>query len=193
MPSPTGSSKTLRVAHAELRVARPTDFPSPSDLIPEQQRVYRAAATGYVALFGDRPVRAVTVDAWETELPDLAVRLVGSLGLALETGDGSPELRMLRLGVAGNRPLIDDMERRVIVVRSAAWVGARSVRLVVVDLLAGELVEEQLDVAAALPDAVDWVAARVAVVKERALDPVPKAGADCRGCGFVPGCRAHEQ
>ena len=76
--------------------------------------------------------------------------------------------------------------------RSAAWVGAQPLRLVVVDLLAGELVEEQLDVAAALPEALDWVAARVAVVKERAVDPVPKAGADCRGCGFIPGCRAHE-
>ena len=181
-----------RLAHAELRVARATDFPSPSDLLLEQQRVYRAAAGGYVALFGARPARAVTVDAWETELPDLAVRLVGSLGLALETADGSPELRTVRLGVAGYRPLIDDVERRVIVVRSAAWVGARPLRLVVVDLLAGELVEEQLDVAAALPEALDWVAARVAVVKERAVDPVPKAGSDCRGCGFIPGCRAHE-
>lgn len=181
-----------RVAHAELRVARGSDFPSPNDLLPEQQRVYRAAAGGYVAFFAARPARAVTVDAWETELPDLAVRLVGPLGLALETADGSPELRTLRLGVAGSRPLIDDTERRVIVVRSAAWVGAQPLRLVVVDLLAGELVEEQLDVAAALPEALDWVAARVAVVKERAVDPVPKAGSDCRGCGFIPGCRAHE-
>jgi hypothetical protein len=181
-----------RVAHAELRVARATDFPTPNDLLPEQQRVYRAAAGGYVAFFGARPAQAVTVDVWETELPDLAVRLVGPLGLALETADRSPELRLLRFGVAGSRPLIDDTERRVVVVRSAAWVGARPLRLVVADLLAGELVEEQLDVAAALSEALDWVAARVAVVKERVVDPVPKAGSDCRGCGFIPGCRAHE-
>jgi hypothetical protein len=181
-----------RVAHAELRAARAADFPAPNDLLPEQQRVYRAAAGGYVAFFGSRPARAVTVDAWETELPDLDVRVVGSLGLALETATGSPELRNLRLGVAGSRPLIDDTERRVIVVRSAAWVGERPLHLVVVDLLAGELVEEHIDVAAALPEALEWVASRVAVVKERAVDPVPKAGADCRGCAYVPGCRAHE-
>jgi hypothetical protein len=181
-----------RVAHAELRAARTTDFPSPSDLFPEQQRVYRAAADGYVALFGARPARAVTVDEWETELPDLEVRLVGSLGLALETADGSAELRSIRIGIAGNQPLIDDIARRVLVVRSAAWVGARALRLVVVDLLAGEMVEEDLDVASALPEALDWVAERVAVVKARVVDPVPKAGADCRGCPYVAGCRAHD-
>ncbi|MDQ1534318.1 MAG: hypothetical protein QOF28_2079, partial [Actinomycetota bacterium] len=78
------------------------------------------------------------------------------------------------------------------VLRSAAWVGARPLRLVIVDLLAGEIVEEQLDVAALLPEALDWVETRVAVVKARAIDPVPKAGADCHGCAYVPGCRAHE-
>jgi hypothetical protein len=181
-----------RLAHAELRAARPTDFPPPNDLLPEQQLVYLAAAGGYVAFFDARPARAVSVDAWETELPGLGVRLVGSLGLALETADGAPELRMLKLGVAGSRPLIDDAERRVIVVRSAAWVGARPLRLVMADLLAGEIVEEVLDVAAALPEALDWVETRVTVVKERALDPVPKAGADCHGCAYVPGCHAHE-
>jgi hypothetical protein len=180
-----------RVAHAELRAPGARDFPTPTDLFPEQQLVYRAAAAGYVALFGGRPARAVTVDAWETELPELAVRLVGSLGLALETADGSPELRSLRLGLAGNRPLIDDGERRVLIVRSAAWVGARSLRLVVVDLLAGEVVEEELDVAAALPEALGWVATRLGIVRARAADPVAKAGADCRGCPYVPGCQAH--
>jgi hypothetical protein len=179
-----------RVAHAELRAPQLTDFPSPHDLVPEQQRLYRAAAGGYVALFGARPARAVTVDAWETELPDLGVRLVGSLGLALETGGGAPELRSLRLA-ADNPRLVDDAERRLVVIRSAAWVGARTLRVVVVDLLAGAIVEEELDVSAALPEALDWIEARVAVIRERASDPVPKAGADCRGCPFVPGCRAH--
>jgi hypothetical protein len=180
-----------RVAHAELRAPRTQDFPTPSDLFPEQQLVYRAAAGGYVALFAARPARAVTVDAWETELPELEVRLVGSLGLALETADGSPEMRSLRLGMAGNRPLIDDGERRVLIVRSAAWVGDRPLRLVIVDLLAGAIVEEELDVAAALPEAVEWVTTRVGVVRTRSANPVAKAGADCRGCPYVPGCPAH--
>jgi hypothetical protein len=180
-----------RVAHAELRAPGPPDFPSPRDLVPEQQLLYRAAADGYVALFSARPARVVDVDAWETELPALDVRIVGSLGLALETADASPELRSLRLGVAGNRPLVDDAERHLVVVRSAAWVGARPLRLVVVDLVAGAIVEETLDVSAALAGSLDWIAGRVAVVRERAADPVAKAGADCRGCPFVPGCRAH--
>ena len=180
-----------RVAHAELRSPGLADFPTPHELFAEQQLLYDAAAGGYVALFEDRPVRAVTVDAWETELPDLEVRLVGSLGLALERADGSPELRSLQLGRAGSRPLLDDAERRVVVVRSAAWVGTRPLRLVVVDLVAGEAVEEDLDVAALLPEALEWIAARVATIREQAADPVAKAGADCRGCPFVPGCQAH--
>jgi hypothetical protein len=180
-----------RVAHAELRSPRPSDFPTPRELFPEQQLLYDAAAGGYVTLFADRPARAVTVDAWETELPHLEVRIVGSLGIALERGDGLPELRSLQLGRAGNRPMVDGSERRVVVVRSAAWVGNRPLRLVVVDLVAGEVVEEELDVAAALPEALDWISARVATIREQVADPVPKAGADCRGCPYVPGCRAH--
>jgi hypothetical protein len=89
--------------------------------------------------------------------------------------------------------MVDDAERRTIVVRSAAWVGSRVLRLVMVDLLAGEVVEDELDVAAALPEALEWLEARVRVIKERAADPVAKVGADCRGCPFVPGCRAHTQ
>jgi hypothetical protein len=180
-----------RVAHAELRTARESDFPTPTDLVPEQQRVYRAAAAGYVAFFADRPARAVDVDAWETVLDELAVRLVGSLGIALEGADATPELRLLRIGVAGNRPLIDDVERRVLVVRSAPWAGARPVHVVLADLRAGELVEETLDVAGILPEARAWIDERVALVRERSADPEPKAGADCRGCAFVPGCKAH--
>lgn len=184
-------TEDARVAHTELRTARAADFPTPTDLVPEQQQVYRAAAAGYVAFFADRPARAVTVDPWETVLDGLDVRLVSSLGLALERADGSPEVRFLRIGVAGNRPLIDDAERRTIAVRSAPWVGPRPLHVVIADLLAGALVEETLDVAAELPEARAWVEARVAVVRERAADPVAKAGADCRGCPFVPGCQAH--
>jgi len=184
-------TEDARVAHTELRSARATDFPTPVDLVPEQQLVYRAAAAGYVALFADRPVQAVTVDPWESELEGTGMRLVASLGLALERADGSPELRFLRVGVAGNRPMIDDAERRTIVVRSAPWVGARDLSLVVVDLLAGAIVEQTIAVAAALDAARSWVDARVAVVRERVADPVPKAGVDCRGCAFVSGCKAH--
>jgi hypothetical protein len=180
-----------RLAHAELCAPRATDFPSPRELLPEQQRLYRAATGGYATLFAARPGRAVTVDEWETELPELEVRLVRPLGLALETAGGGLELRSLQLGVAGKRHLVDDAERRAIVVRASAWVGARPLRLVLVDLLAGAVVEEELDVAAALPEALEWIASRVAVIKERASDPVPKVGSDCRGCPFVPGCRAH--
>jgi hypothetical protein len=184
-------TEDARVAHTELRAAHVSDFPPPTDLVLEQQRVYRAAAEGYVALFADRPARAVAVDPWEAELADVGMRLVSPLGLALERADGTPEIRSLRIGVAGNRPLIDDADRRALVVRAAAWVGERPLRLVAVDLLAGALVEDVLDVAGALSDARAWIDDRIALVRERAADPTPKAGDDCRGCPFVPGCKAH--
>jgi hypothetical protein len=184
-------TEDARVAHTELRSARLADFPTPIDLVSEQQRVYRAAAAGYVVLFADRPARAVTVDPWESVLDDVGMRLVASLGLALERADGSPELRILRIGVAGNRPMIDDADRRAIVVRSAPWVGDRRLALVVTDLLAGAIVEDTLDVDGALAEARSWIDARLAVVRERVADPVPKAGDDCSGCAFVSGCKAH--
>jgi hypothetical protein len=184
-------TEDARVAHTDLRAARPSDFPTPTDLLPEQQRVYLAAAAGYVALFADRPARAVEVDPWEAELDGLGMRFVSPLGVALESADGSPEIRSLRIGVAGNRPLIDDADRRALVVRAASWVGARPLRIVTVDLLAGALVEDELDVAAALADARAWIDERVALVRERIVDPTPRAGDDCRGCPFVPGCKAH--
>jgi hypothetical protein len=64
-------------------------------------------------------------------------------------------------------------------------------RVVTVDLLAGAVVEDVLDVAGALADARAWIDDRVALVRERVTDPTPKAGEDCRGCPFVPGCKAH--
>ncbi len=180
-----------RVAHTELRAPVPSDFPTPHDLFPEQQRLYRAAACGYLALFGARPARAVPADGWETELPELGVRLVGAPGLALERERGEPELRSLLLGVAGNRPLVDDQQRNVIVLRNASWVGSRPLHLVIADLVEGVVVEEVIDVAAAVPAAHEWLGARIAVIRERIADPVPKAGADCRACPFVNGCKAH--
>jgi len=183
-------TEDARVAHTELRAARPSDFPTPTDLVPEQQRVYRAAAAGYLALFADRPVRAVEIDPWETTL-DGEVRLVTSLGLALRRGDGTPELRLLRIGVAGRRALIDDAERRSIALRAAPWVAERPLVVFVADLLAGEVVAEELDVAGALPEARAWLDARIALIRERADDGNPRVGADCRACAFVPGCTAH--
>ena len=97
--------------------------------------------------------------------------------------------------MAGNRPLIDDAERRVLVVRSAAWVGARPLRLVVVDLLAGAVVEEELDVAAALPEALEWITDRVAVVRDACRRPgaegrrrLPRLPVRAR----LPGPRRHD-
>jgi hypothetical protein len=87
--------------------------------------------------------------------------------------------------------MVDDADRRAIVVRSAPWVGGRRLALVVVDLLAAAIVEDTIDVEGELTDARAWVDARVAVVRERVADPEPKAGADCRGCAFVNGCKAH--
>ena len=184
-------TEDARVAHTELRAARVSDFPTPTDLISEQQRVYRAAAAGYVALFADRPARAVEIDPWEAELDGLDLRLVSPLGLALELADGSPEIRTLKIGVAGNRPLIDDADRRALVVARRRVGGHASAAARDRRPARGRGRRGRPRRRGRAARRARWIEQRVALVRERAADPVPKAGDDCRGCPFVPGCKAH--
>lgn len=184
-------SADVRLAHARFGPPDARAFVAPEELLPEQQQAYRAGVSGYLALFGDRPARTVDV-GFDTVLPDLEVRLVGDVGIALDTDDGC-ELRVLRLGERGfGQRLFDDVDRWFALARCAAWVDQRrELRIVVADVLHLERAEWAVDVATELDAAHEWVAARVAAVRELAEDPRPRPGRDCLGCRFVAGCRAH--
>jgi hypothetical protein len=177
-----------RLAHTEGGPPDPRAFVVPRDLFPEQQRVYEAGARGYLACFGGASARLVEHDAWSTDVPGLGARLVGDVGIALET-DGGHELRVLRLG-RGARPGIDEVDVRVALLRSEAW-ATGSLSLVVADVLAATAHRVSLDVAAQLPEARAWLAERIGVLRDRTRDARPTVGADCQGCPFVAGCPPH--
>jgi hypothetical protein len=181
----------VRLAHTELGPPDRRAFVVPSELLPEQQRVYQAGVAGYLALFGDAPGRSVDV-GFDTALADLEVRLVGDVGVALDT-DAGAELRVLRLGERGfNQPLFDDVDRWFALVRSEAWLaGAATLRIVVADVLNVQRAEFTADVATELPPARAWLETRIDVIRGLAADPVARAGQDCLGCRFVNGCGAH--
>ena len=182
-----------RVAHAELRAARADRFPGARPICSPSSSSStgpRPAATWPSSPPARRAPSPST--RGRPSSPTSTSGSSGSLGLALETADGAPELRSLRLGVAGNRPLIDDAERRVIVVRSAAWVGDRPLRRRRRRPARGRGRRggARRRRRAARGARVGRGAGRG---RHASAPPTrsPKAGSDCRGCPFVPGCQAH--
>ncbi len=186
-----------RVAHVELGPPVRAAFTPLPVLVPEERRVYDAAVHWYFQLFGDRSVRSVDADEWETEVPELGVRLVGQAGLAVEDADGHPELRLLGVGgaVPDARDPLGPVDARFALLRRAEWLTGRSsdrsVRLVHADLLYGALLEHEVDVDAALDELRPWLRERVDAVHARIARPLPRPGLECGRCRFVAGCSAH--
>ncbi|HEY4396458.1 MAG TPA: hypothetical protein VGO28_02175 [Acidimicrobiia bacterium] len=185
-----------RVAHIELGLPSPAAFTPLPNLLPEERRVYEAAAGWYMQLFGERAVRCVDheeLDEWETAVPELGIRLVGRAGLPLEDAGGRAEIRLLRVGGAAPDaadPLASP-DARFALLREAAWLAGRSVRLVQADLLYGGVVEHEVDVDAALSDLRPWLRGRLDALHERIAHPLPRPGLECGRCRFVAGCNAH--
>lgn len=179
-----------RQAHAERRAPTARDFPGVRDLLPEQQRLYDAAARTYLALFGDRPVvTADNVDEWTTFDPATGVELVGSPGLPVDD-DGAPELRVLSLR-GDHRALIDAPRRSFLLLRTEGWAAGRPLRVVAADLVAGHVEEVCVDTAAEHATAHAWLAERVEQLRARIADPAPSPGRDCATCRYVAECGAH--
>jgi hypothetical protein len=160
-------------------------FPEPSDLEPEQRAVYRAAARAYSARFGDDDIEIHDELGWTTEFEDIGVRLVCSLGIPVEHADGRRELRQLRL--AGRDLLVDDTEVRCLLLRAADW-APDGFSISAVDLLENTSIEYEIDVRDHIDETREWLAARVAIIRENSNARKTRAGADCRYCPCIPGC-----
>jgi hypothetical protein len=186
--------ESARLCHVELAAPSSTVFNLHHGLEPEERRVYDAAGRWYIALFGDREVRSVDLDDWETTVDDLGVRLVGQAGLPVEDASGHRETRLLRIGtrpLSDDADLLDSVDVRFAVLRLSEWAAGGELRVCVADLLEGSLAERTIDVGAALDDLRAWLAARVAVIRERALSRSPTPGLECARCRYVAGCPAH--
>ncbi len=186
--------ESARLTHVDLAVPSPAVFNLHDGLEPEERQVYDAAARWYVTLFGDRPVRAVDLDDWESTVEDLGVRLVGQAGLPVEDANGRRETRLLRIGARGladDADLLASVDVRFALLRLADWAGGGDLRVCVADLLDGSLVDRTIEVDAALYDLSPWLAERVAVIRGRAADRTPTPGLECARCRYVAGCPAH--
>jgi hypothetical protein len=160
-------------------------FPEPTDLAPEQLALYRAFARGYLATFDATEDVEVADLGWSTDIDDLGVRLLGQVGIPVEYPTGARELRLPRVG-RGNA-LVDDADIRFALLRAAEWAPVQ-LRIVAFDPLDVRSVEYEIDVAARIDDAREWLSQRVAVIRGRAHPKQPVAGADCRHCSCLPGC-----
>jgi len=178
----------VRLAHATPGVAQRSGFVTPTDLEPEQQRVYAAAVRGYFALFGDTEARLAedAFDEWETALPEHGVRLVGNVGLPFEHPDGTRELRRLLLG---GRPL-DDVDVRFAALRVRSWHDG-TVRVVSADLLEARLVELDIILDRGRAELDEWLTGRIGELRAHAERGRPRPGGECARCSFVAGCEPH--
>jgi hypothetical protein len=171
------------LAHSERRAPHPRDFPTPSDLTTEERAVYRAAASGYLVLFGDAP--ALTLDVpRRVELDALDIELAGRPGLFVDTDDGT-ELRMLRM--SGTAPHITESQRHAVALLAGADLSP--IRAIVADLLSLESATLTITSDDVEP-AYKWASERLAVWRDAAGGaPVNHGG--CLYCEFVWDCRMH--
>ncbi len=179
--------KDARLAQAEPGRPRPEAFVDPRELEPEQRVLYRAGVRGYLDAFGSTSARVVELD-WGTHLDELGVELRANPGIAAELADDGRELRKIALG--GRRAVIDAVDVRVALVRTAEWAPTQ-LDVVGVDLI-GQLTPTRVSAGAAEREAAwAWITPRIARLLELADDGRERAGADCMGCPFVAGCPAH--
>ena len=187
-----------RDAHAELRAPTPADFETlgatlTPPALPEELAVLAQAAQWYVQVFGDRPAR------WDdpgTDQPTerRGIRVGGWVDLPVRTADGGYELRQLELWGRRTAPT-DPLELpalRTAFLRLTPWLDGNPLRLVWVDLLRG-LVRERVIEPDTRAEITEWFDGRLAIVRERATDPVTTPGDDCGNCAVVAACPEHRR
>jgi hypothetical protein len=182
-------TEEVRLAHTDLVAPGPDRFAVDTpELGAEQRAVYDLATRWYATLF-TRPVRVVDDDdPWSTDLSG-DLRLVGRAGLAFTDADGAPELRLLafggRPGPAG--PLVQRPAVRFALLRRAAWLDGRPVRVAQADVVHGTYEEDEIDAGAVASELHDWLDARVAVLRER-IGGREEPGLQCAWCPYIAGC-----
>jgi hypothetical protein len=180
--------EAARLAHADMRAPRATDFPPAADLPAEQQRVYEAGAAGYLLLF-DEPARAIDVASEPIVFGDVGVRVAAGRELVVETPTGGVELRRLQLG--GRDPVIDDGTLRHVALVAPEWSPTpASVRVVVADLITLAVADADVNLAAARDGAVEWLRDRYAALQRAAMGKA-RPGDHCLDCEHVWSCPIH--
>ena len=180
----------VRLAHSEIRTPHSTDFPDPADLVPEQIATYRAAANGYLAIFGHEAVEAIDMPS-RCDVPELEITVAASLGIAMRTVDGTITLR--KLSVTGRPTSLDEITTfaMALVLGSGSDNAISEIRIVLADLISLDISEQAVDLAEVHSDAVEWFETNLAAARDLAAIGKPATGDECTYCEFIWNCDAH--
>jgi len=180
-------------AQTTLGLPEMSAFVAPAQLVPEERVIFDNAAEGYVALFSDSPAEVILDHG--CQLPTLdrsrGVRLGGGVDLVLQRSDGPVELRQLELWgrrLCGDPALSWTM--LVAVLRLGTWAAGRPLVVVHADPLKRQAERCLINPGGDLAGLGARLDDRLALVMERAADPVPEPGPDCGACGFIADCPA---
>ena len=181
-------SADARLAHSIMRAATAMDFPDPTDLVPEQIATYRAAASGYLAMFGDEAAEVVEIER-RRSFEAQGVSFAAGLGITVMTNQHPLEIR--KLSVTGRPPSIDRAARLAIALVVADQTSETTVRVVHADLISLELDAEDLNLSELIVEAESWFTGALAAAQARVADPHPKTGDECTYCEYIWDCAAH--
>ncbi len=179
----------ISLAHSELRRPTPKDFPDPEDLFEEERAVYRAAANGYLALFGTTNARTIDVDRFK-DFPEFGVQLRANPGIVVELADHSIQVRSLRAAARTPTVRINDVYALALLLHE--HFAETPIELVATDLLALELDSQRLVLDDFIEPAMAWLASRLAVIRAAAQIGGLQTGVECNDCPFVWKCPAFE-
>ncbi len=184
-----------RAAHAVSRRPTGAHFVPPGDLEPEEQALFRAAADGYLAIFGDQAVRSLDHGCHRpTPSARRGLEIGGAVDLLVESDDGAIELRQLELW---RRPLepdpLDAPEIRLAVLRllrPLAALGAATLQVTHADVLAHVQTTRAVDLVGERDALVAWFDDRVAHLRRSIESAPPSPGSICGMCDWVHRCPA---
>lgn len=174
----------IATAHSELGVPDRAAFPTPTDLSPEEQRVYQAAMIGYLTVFPEPFVVAPLDDEWESIDPELGYRWVGPVTLPGLDSEGRARVRLA--AVTRRSVQLDEAAHALIALRTES-LG----ELVYIDraaLIDADRLEPIVIDADARAQARTWAVERAERLLAIGDDARPRMGRDCMGCPYVAQC-----
>lgn len=171
------------------------DFPAPAELVHEEVAAWERATATYLARFGHLPATTIEHGCEQaTHSEQFGVRAGGAVDLLVAVDDDvRVELRQFELW---GRPLAADpaagnWEIGLAVLRLAARLAGRRLRVCHVDLLRGEADVAVVDYDTDLAPLREAFARRLDELRARAATGEAIAGTGCGQCHHVAGCPAH--
>ena len=181
-----------RAAHGEGGRMRREAFVVPTDLEPEEQRVFAQAVGWYEQLFGEHEVETYLHDC-ESPTERRGIRVGGWVDLTVVRTDGTKELRQLDLW-AGRVPSEDPLELPSVwlaVLRLRPWVGDGDLVVTWADLVRGLTRTRVVRLGEEVDGLRDRFESSLRALRDRADADAARPGTGCAQCKHIGKCPAH--